>query len=75
MFDNTWKLSRTASNISLSTYTTTSTTGYSTSGKSDGNVNITMNAGTVSGAIYGGSCETGNVAGTVTINVKGGSIG
>ena len=34
-----------------------------------------MNDGSVLGAIYGGSCETGNVAGTVTIDVNGGTIG
>ena len=75
VFDSTWKLSTTASNISLSTFTSTSTTGYSTSNKSDGDVSIIMNNGNVNGAIYGGSCETGNIAGTVTININGGNIG
>ena len=75
VYDSTWKLSRTPSNITLSTYTVTSTTGYAVSGASDGNVTITMNDGNVEGAIYGGACETGNIAGLVTININGGEIG
>lgn len=72
---NNWKLSKTASSISLSTFTSSSTVGYATSNKSNGDVNITMNNGNVLGAIYGGACEEGNIAGTVTININGGDIG
>ena len=75
VFDSTWKLSKTADSISLSTYTASATTGYTTSNRSDGDVTITMNSGKVEGAIYGGACEKGNIAGTVTINVNGGEIG
>ncbi len=75
VFDNNiWKISTTPSNITLSTFTSTISTGYSVSNVSNGDVNITMNDGTVKGAIYGGSCETGTVAGTVTININGGDI-
>ncbi len=74
VYDGTWKLSKTASSISLSTFTSTASTGYTVSNRSNGDVNITMNSGTVSGAIYGGACERGNVAGKVTINVNGGTI-
>ena len=73
--NNAWRISSSASSIMLSTYTTTSSLGYLTSNKSNGDVNITMNSGNVLGAIYGGACEEGNVAGTVTININGGDIG
>ncbi len=75
VFDSSWRLSTTASSIMLSTYTSTSITGYTVSSSSYGDVAITMNSGRVQGAIYGGACEEGNVAGTVTINIKGGNIG
>ena len=75
VYDSTWKLSKTASSIMLSTYTATGATGYAVTNASNGNVNITMNDGSVLGAIYGGACEVGNIAGTVTINVNGGQIG
>lgn len=75
VFDNnTWKISTTPSSITLSNFTSIITTGYAVSNVSNGDVNITMNSGTVKGAIYGGSCETGTVAGTVTININGGDI-
>ena len=75
VYDNAWKLSKTVSSISLSTFTSTSTTGYAVSNRADGDVNITMNNGKINGAIYGGACEKGNIAGSVTINVNGGQIG
>ncbi len=74
-FDNTWKLSTTANAITLSTFTSTSTTGYAVTNQSNGDVYITMNGGSVQGAIYGGACDEGNIAGTVTININGGQIG
>ncbi len=74
VYDNSWRLSTTASSVMLSKYTSTSTTGYVVTSSSNGNVNITMNDGHVLGAVYGGSCQEGNVAGTVTINVTGGQI-
>lgn len=74
VYDSSWRLSTTASSVLLSTYTSTSTTGYSVTNASNGDVNITMNDGHVLGAIYGGACEIGNIAGSVTININGGEI-
>ena len=75
VYDNAWKLSKTLGSVSLSTFTSTSTTGYAVSNRSNGDVNITMNNGKVDGAIYGGACEKGNIAGKVTININGGQLG
>ncbi len=75
VFDNSWRLSTTASNIMLSTFTATSSTGYTVTNPTNGDVSITMNNGHVLGAIYGGACQEGNIAGSVTININGGEIG
>ena len=75
VYDNQWRISTTASSILLSTFTSTSQSGYAISNASNGDVNITINNGHVVGAIYGGACEEGDVAGTVTININGGQIG
>ncbi len=75
VYDSAWRLSTTASSIMLSTYTSSSSTGYSVSNQANGDVNITMNNGHVQGAIYGGACEEGNIAGSVAITVNGGHIG
>ena len=74
IYDTSWRLSTTANSIMLSTYTSTSTTGYTLSGQADGDVHIVMNDGHVLGAIYGGSCQEGNIAGKVTIDINGGQI-
>ena len=75
IFDSSWRLSTTASSIMLSTFTSTSTTGYTVTNPTNGDVSITMNNGQVLGAIYGGACQEGNIAGSVTININGGNIG
>lgn len=75
VFDSTWKLSTTPSSVLLSSYTSTQVGSYAISGRSDGDVTITMNGGYVEGAIYGGACDEGNIAGTVTMNINGGHIG
>ena len=41
----------------------------------NGNVKITMDAGTVYGAIYGGSNQSGAISGNVDIRVRGGTLG
>lgn len=74
IYDSSWRLSTNASSVLLSTFTATSTTGYTLSNPTNGDVTITMNNGHVLGAIYGGACQEGNVAGSVTINIKGGKI-
>ena len=75
VYNTSWRISTTASSIMLSTFTATSTSGYSVSGATNGNVNIRMNDGHVLGGIYGGACEEGNIAGTVTMDFYGGHIG
>ena len=75
VYDSAWRISTTASSVMLSTFTSTSSIGYSVSSATDGDVFITMNGGHVVGAIYGGACEEGDIAGTVTINLNGGQIG
>ena len=45
------------------------------SNKSGGNVTITMNDGEIKNTLYGGSCETGDIAGVINITINGGTIG
>lgn len=74
IYDTAWRISTTASSIMLSTFTATSQTSYVVTNPANGNVNIRMNDGHVLGAIYGGSCEKGVVAGKVTMDIYGGQI-
>ena len=76
-FNNNWVLTNTNTTINnLSFKTQSVATNYvaTASNRVNGDVNITMTGGEIKKALYGGSCEIGDVAGDITINILGGTI-
>ena len=75
--NNNWVLTNTNFSLNnLSFKTQNITTNYVTtaSNRLNGDVTITMTGGEIKKTLYGGSCEIGDVAGDVTINILGGTI-
>lgn len=77
-YDNGWVLTTTNTSINQLTFTqynSTSKTTITASNKQNGNVNINMTNGEIKETLYGGSCLKGDIAGLITMNVTGGTIG
>ena len=76
-FDNNWVLTKTntlVNNLSFKTQNVTSNFVATASNRSNGDITINMTGGEIKKTLYGGSCEVGNVAGNVVINISGGTL-